>query len=567
MHPNLEDPVKSSYFAALFFAAAVMLPAFQANPGQTKTANTSPDGRPASGKPPEQTASIEGTVVDAKLGKAVKDVNLLAAMATGGGTPASTRTDDTGHFQLKNLAPGSYLLIADHPRYARQTYGSRNGLLGGTPLTVTIGQELKDITFKIQPNAVASGRVLDEDGEPMSGILVAALRGIYSKGRRQYLPLGTGMTNDLGEYRIANMAAGRYILSATKMNMNADNTKAPEAGPESTYITTYYPNSAEPSGAASIEVTAGGDVGGMDIHMAKAKSVRIKGKVIGVPGGQQTSIRIIPKDAGVLAMIIGRNAQVKKADGAFEIVGVTPGSYNLRVSDPSGMKPMGAAVPIQVSDRGVESLVVEVGTPAEVSGTVVVPADNPGNDRVSFKGARVMLESAEGLVLIPPNATIGDDGTFTLKDVAPDKYFVRVINGPAGAFVDSAKFGAQEMSEKGIDLGGATPGKLEVKLNPNGAEIAGMVRGQDDNPISGVTVALIPDSGKYLLYQSNFTDQNGAFSFKGIAPGDYKVLAWEEVETNAFQDPEFVKPFAGKAESVSLKPGDHKGVSLKAIAR
>jgi len=514
-------------------------------------------------KAPEQTASIAGTVVDAKLGKPVKDVSLLAALSTGGGTPASTKTDETGHFQLKNLVAGSYLLIADHPRYARQTYGSRNGLLGGTPLTLTIGQEMKDLTFKIQPNAVASGKVLDEDGEPMQGVMVSALKGIYSKGKRQYLPMATAMTNDLGEYRIANMAAGRYLLSATKMSQAAANPKPPEGEPEKTYVTTYYPNAVEATGGAPVEVAAGGEVGGMDIRMAKAKSVRLKGKVVGAPADQEVSIRLIPKDAGVIAMITGRNSEVKKTDGTFEIVGVTPGSYTLRVSDRTGIKPMGAAVQIQVGDRAVENLVIQVNSSAEVVGTMALPK----NSQVSLKGVRVVLESVEGLVIIPPNTTAAEDGTFTLKDVAPDKYFVRVMNGPPAAFVESVKFGTQEMGDQGLDLSANAPGKIEIKLNPGGAQVDGVVRGQDDNPISGVTVALIPDSRKYLLYQTQFTDQTGAFSFKTVTPGDYKILAWEEVEPNAFQDPEFVKPFVGKAEAVSLKENDHKGVSLKAIPR
>jgi len=564
----------------MFMAGALLLPGFQANPGQTKPTHAAdppsggPSDKPAdkpAEKPPEQTASIDGTVVDAKLGKPVKDVSLLAALATGGGTPASTKTDETGHFQLKNLTAGSYLLVADHPRYARQTYGSRNGLLGGTPLTLTIGQELKDLTFKVQPNAVASGRVLDEDGEPMASVMVAALKGMYAKGKRQYLPLGTAMTNDLGEYRIANMAAGRYLISATRMNQNAATTKTPEGEPEKTYVTTYYPNAMEAAGAAPVDVTAGGDVGGMDIRMAKVKSVRLKGKVVGVPGDQQATVRLIPKDAGVIAMITGRSSPVKKTDGTFEIVGVTPGSYTLRVSDQTGMKPMGAGIQVQVGDRAVESMVIEVTSNAEVAGSVVVPGNdpktNPSNDQVSWKGARVFLESVEGLVIIPPNTTVAEDGTFTLKDVAPDKYFVRVMNGPPGAFLESAKFGTQAMGEQGLDLSGTAPGKMEIQLNLGGAQVDGIIRGQDDKPISGVTVALIPDSRKYLLYQTQFTDQNGTFHFKGIAPGDYKVLAWEEVEPNAFQDPEFVKPFLGKAEPVSLKENDHRGVSMKAIPR
>jgi protocatechuate 3,4-dioxygenase beta subunit len=552
--------------AVTLLACAVLLPGFQTKPGQTKptgSANNPQAGAPGD-QAPEQTASVEGTVLDAKLGKPVKDVTLLLAQSNGATAPSSAKTDETGHFLFGKLAAGTYLLIADHPRYARQTYGSRNGLLGGAPLTLTLGQGIKDLTFKIQPNAVASGKVLDEDGEPMPGVLVAAAKGMYVKGKRQFLPLGTGITNDLGEYRIANLAAGRYLVSATKMSLNAAATPKPAGDePEKVYITTYYPNATEATGAAPVDVTAGGDVGGMDIRMAKAKSVRIKGRVLGAPGDQAVTVRLIAKDAGVLSMITGRSATVKKADGTFEIVGVTPGTYTLRAGDQSGMKAMGAGIQVQVADQPMESVVMEIAPAGELTGILTVSK----NDKLPVKGARVMLESIEGLVMLPPNATVGEDGTFTLKDLPPDKYLVRVMNGPPNSFLESVKFGAQEMGDRGLDLGGAAPGKLEVKLNPGGAQVDGVIRGQDDSPISGVTVALIPDSGRYLLYQSTFTDQNGGFSFKGVTPGEYKVLAWEDVEPNAFQDPEFVKPFMGKAESVSLKENDHRGVGMKAIPR
>ena len=103
--------------------------------------------------------SIEGVVIDGVLATPVKDVSLLLANDGGSATPASTKTDDKGHFQFLDLETGRYALIADHPRYAKQTYGSRNGLLGGTFLSLSAGQAMKDITFKLQPNSVVRGGI------------------------------------------------------------------------------------------------------------------------------------------------------------------------------------------------------------------------------------------------------------------------------------------------------------------------------------------------------------------------------------------------------------------------
>jgi hypothetical protein len=54
-------------------------------------------------------------------------------------------------------------------------------------------------------------------------------------------------------------------------------------------------------------------------------------------------------------------------------------------------------------------------------------------------------------------------------------------------------------------------------------------------------------------------------SFKGLKPGDYLLLAWEDVETGAPYDPDFVKPFEAQAKSVKLDSAGHEALQLKAI--
>jgi len=548
-------PYRKAAGALLLFAA--LLPAFQTgNAGQEKKDAAPKDQTQA------QKGSLEGTVLDAVSGKPVKDVTLLLAGTTGAGTPISGKSDEDGHFIFKTLDAGSYALIGDHPRYARQIYGSRNGLLGAALLTLSTGQEMKDVNFRLQPNAVVSGRILDEDGEPVPNVLVAVSKSLYQHGKRILLPVGNAMSNDLGEYRIANLAAGRYLLSATVMNRASAATPAGDQ-PETAYLATYYPNSTDSSLAAAVDVAGGRDVGGMDIKLVKSKAVRVKGKVLGVPKDQKATVRLVAKNGGLLASITGPNASVKAADGTFEVAGVTPGSYTLRVSDPTGMKSLSAGYPIEIADRAVDGVTIDVTPGTDLAGTVTVE----GSSQTPVKGARVLLEATEGLSLVPPNSMVGEDGAFTLKELPPDKYLVRLANGPTNSYVESVQFGSQKMGEQGLDLGGSTPGKLEIKLRLGGAQVEGVVKGADDNPISGVTVALIPDTRRYLLYQSTFTDQKGGFRFTGVTPGDYKILSWEDVEPNAFQDPEFVKPFEGRAEAVSLKENDHKGVSLKVISR
>ncbi|MEN6601533.1 MAG: carboxypeptidase-like regulatory domain-containing protein [Bryobacteraceae bacterium] len=105
----------------------------------------------------EKKASIEGTIVDAASGSPLKNVSVASLLTTSGGSRTGATTDEAGHYVLKDLDAGKYMVFARHPRYVPQMYGSRDRPMAGTPLSLAAGQTLKGIDFKLQPNAVISG--------------------------------------------------------------------------------------------------------------------------------------------------------------------------------------------------------------------------------------------------------------------------------------------------------------------------------------------------------------------------------------------------------------------------
>ena len=66
-------------------------------------------------------------------------------------------------------------------------------------------------------------------------------------------------------------------------------------------------------------------------------------------------------------------------------------------------------------------------------------------------------------------------------------------------------------------------------------------------------------------YQHATTHQFGRFEFKSVVPGDYKVYAWEEAESTAWMDPEFMKPLEGTGESVTVGESDETSVQVNLI--
>jgi carboxypeptidase family protein len=89
------------------------------------------------------------------------------------------------------------------------------------------------------------------------------------------------------------------------------------------------------------------------------------------------------------------------------------------------------------------------------------------------------------------------------------------------------------------------PGKVFLKAMDVGT-VSGTVQHANGEPAGRVRVTVIPDGanlGRDDLSRFAFTEEDGAYQVKDIAPGEYNVFAWEDVEVGAPQDPEFRKPF------------------------
>ena len=185
-------------------------------------------------------------------------------------------------------------------------------------LALSPGQEIKDLTFKLAPNSVISGRVIDLEGEPMPNLVVNAYRSTYVRGKRQWGPSGGTQTNDRGEFRIANLRAGRYMVCANSLNLGIglvgiSKDALPEK-PEPAYATTFYGNSTDMARAVPVDVRTGEDHRATDIQMTKTTTVRVRGKVTGAPGGKVLMAILVRKGSAAAGQMPGGIGVVQQTD-------------------------------------------------------------------------------------------------------------------------------------------------------------------------------------------------------------------------------------------------------------
>ena len=62
------------------------------------------------------------------------------------------------------------------------------------------------------------------------------------------------------------------------------------------------------------------------------------------------------------------------------------------------------------------------------------------------------------------------------------------------------------------------------------------------------------------------SDQSGHFIIRGIAPGDYKLFAWEDIENNAYFDPDFMRRSESSGKPVRVTESSKQFLNMQILA-
>jgi protocatechuate 3,4-dioxygenase beta subunit len=540
---------------------------------------------PQSAPDPKDACSIEGRVIDAITGAPLRNTALSLAPAPAPGTAQSTligsgaTSDAEGKFAMKGIGPGTYRLTATRAGYLQSQYGARGPGKQGTPLTLVARQSMTAVEMRMTRGGVITGKVLDDLGDPVERASVAALRYRFMGNERQLAQTGSASTDDQGNYRMFGLDPDRYYLRVTPSSPNLSSINQSGAPTPLTYIPVYYPNTAEESAAAQIEMGAGSEMAGVNFALTRSRTYRITGDVQDTTGAGGSIMALLRSRKGPVMLGGTRFVTLNAKQTKLDVQGVLPGSYVLVAAGSDQGRSYNGQVEIDVTDRDISGVSIPLQAGSEIAGEVRVE-DEAQIDltalQVSANGMStisLMTAAAGG----PSSFTFGtraqakvaEDGKFTLTNVFADANRLSVTGLPAGFYVKAMQMGDQDVLESAPDFANAQGSGLRITVSGKAGTATGTVTDAGDKPVGGATVVLIPKSEKRRsnsqFYKTATTDQKGLFTIKSIDPGDYKAYAWEDVETQAWMDPEFVKPVESKGTAVTVDPSGQHQLQLKAI--
>ena len=515
--------------------------------------------------------TIAGHVVDALIGQPIKLALVQLRPETESARSSQSKTDENGKFSFDNIAPGRYRLSASKNGYLRQDYGAKLPNHPGTLLEIRQNEKLSDAALRLTAQAVVSGKVVDDSGEPVTNVNVQAMRKGFANGSPQLSIAKGALTNDLGEYRIFGLDSGRYYISAVAPDLSSTSGSAVERSSgrdEEGYVPVFYPGATDVAGATEVEVSGGQTYQGADFRLRRTRTVRIRGVVqntVAVRPGR-IMIRLMPRNSGMFGIVAGKFTSRLGSKGEFELANVPPGSYVLSADCYEGSNRYSARRLLDVGSSAPEDIKLVIGPGADVAGQVQIEANKSAN----LSAIRIKLTPSDSAMFESKEAVVRADGSFVVPHVPADTYTLEIRNFPDGVYLKSAKLGEQDVLKSGLIVPeGAFSGKIEVAGSENGGKIEGSVLTAEQKTATGASVVVLPDAEGNLrsdvLRRVN-ADQNGNFSLAGIAPGKYRAFALESVDDlGVFLNPSFRRRLLDLGQSLQVDEKRMVRLELKLI--
>jgi protocatechuate 3,4-dioxygenase beta subunit len=498
--------------------------------------------------------SIAGVVLDStsRLPLGGATVTLIGDTRSRG---AIAKTDPSGAFTFENITPGRYSIHAVKVGYVRGWYGQRSendNAVGW--LTVRAGEKESGLEVHLWRLSAIEGRIVDHQGEPIVEARVQVWQKRIVRGTMRFTAGRAANTDDRGQYRIADLHAGEYLVGFLGDSRQSAQKNAP----------IYYPDATTPVAASPIELKAGDSRTGVDFIddvAAHRPGVALSGIVRGIDPNTSVTVQLIPTDGSADLGDFSFASSRTDGSGAFTLSSVMPGSYALRtVYIPQGARvvpgverrvstgrPIPSAVPLApLPDEQTlwGELPVTVGTKPltgiefflrpgfRVSGLVKFDGVGtpPEKESLPRKGVHIIPTDGRDLGRYPVGR-IESDGRFRTVGVPTGRYMLGMLDQFDGWYLNSVQLEGREVAGTAFALEHDVTDAV-IRFSSSPTRLGGTVRDNKGRTVPYANVVVFPSDDRLWETTESLpgrirtaqADASGIFTVP-LFPGKYLVVS------------------------------------------
>src|SRR6266545_467947 len=410
----------------------------------------------------------------------------IELLDSSGTVVATTSTAGNGSYLFSGVTPG-------------------NDTVRETDPTGYVSTSANSVPVNVAPGGAANANFGDQQQSTISGTVFSDLNGDGTLDTGEIgiggvtielvdangIVIATTTTLADGSYSFTGVVAGNYTVRETDpsgYSSTTPNTVALSVGAGST-------------GTANLGDRRQGSVSGSVFKDLNGNGTQDTGES-GLGG---VTIQLLDSNGTVIA------TTTTAGDGSYIFTGVTPGSYTVRETDPTGyVSTTPNTVPVTIGTGGAASANFGDQQQGSVSGTVFSDLNangTQGSGEGGIGGVTVQLINASGTIIA--TTTTAGDGSYLFTGVPAGNYTVREIDPfgltsttpnsvpitIVGNGAASANFGDRQV--------GTVTGRIFLDANGNGVQDPG------EDGIAGVQIILTDSQG---LSQTVTTDANGNYT-------------------------------------------------------
>jgi Carboxypeptidase regulatory-like domain len=518
-----------------------------------------------------ETYRISGTVVNAATGDPLDRASISLALSKDFSIVQSMQTRPDGHFVFDHLPPAKYFLTGSRRGFVAAAYDEHDQY--STAIVTGEGLASENLVLRLIPDAVISGTVAEDSGDPVENARVSLYRQTHDSGIEKIQIASSTNTDDIGAYEFSGLAPGDYFIAASGRPWYADNNASGGMGRVSKTsaaatqeIPPHSPLDLVYSTAFYLDVTSADDA--TPIPLKGGDRVQINFALHPLPALHllvHTPVPDDPRNTGMtptpaLAQQIFGASDFTETNSRYISPGVTeisvaPGAYQIHLNGgPNAAAERLTNINI-TSDQAVDAdagllLANITGKLAMASGEALPP------------NTVVSLTSSDGQNA--NGSAVNKDGNFELVNVPAGKYRLNGwINGKRLFVAKLAVTGAQVEGDR-ITVGSNPVMIAATAYADPGLEVTGFAR-KEGKPSPGAMIVLVPENpaDNRDLFRRDQSDSDGSFALLDVIPGRYTVIAIQDGWTVNWAEPEVLSHYLTRGQSVTVTERNSKTTALK----